>query len=421
MEFTESSIYEFIKANDVKFIRLGFCDVFGGQKNISVMPEMFLKAIDEGIPFDAAAVDGFLDMEKADLYLKPDLKTFSLVPWRSHSETVIRFLSDITKSDGSDFEGCSRNILKKVKRAAKDMGFSCNIGVNCEFYLFENDAAGYPTKTPIDDAGYFDISPLDKGEDIRRDICLTLEKMGIRPETSHHEQGPGQNEINFKYSDLLTTADNFMTFKWVVSTIAARSGASAVFDPKPLDNKNGNGMHIKLTLVKDGENIFKLKNGELGETAKHFIAGVMEKIPETTLFLNSVESSYDRLGRFTAPAHISWSYYNRSRLIRINAEKDFCHMELRSPDPVCNTYLAFALTLAAGLEGIENKLELCPPYDEKLSQQKAAKRLPSSLAEAVRLAENSQFLKRVIPEKVLSKYIEVKRETGDLVRESFLD
>ncbi|MDR1906259.1 MAG: glutamine synthetase family protein [Clostridiales bacterium] len=413
MEFTEASLYEFINSNDVKFIRLGFCDIFGVQKNISVMPGMFSKALDEGIPFDTAAVKGFLDIEKADLYLKPDLKTFSLVPWRSYNDMVIRFISDIVNADGTDFEGGSRNILKKVKAKAKNMGFSCNIGVKCEFYLFENDASGYPTKTPFDSAGYFDISPLDKGEDIRREICLTLDKMGIRPESSHHEQGPGQNEIDFRYSDILTTADNFMTFKWVVSTIAARNGAAAIFDPKPIPDKNGNGMHINITLIKDGENIFKPRNGLLRETAKHFIAGVMNRIAEMTLFLNPVKSSYDRLGKFTAPAHISWSYKNRSRLIRINSEKDFCHMELRSPDPVCNTYLAFALVLAAGLEGIENKLELSPPYDENLSQQKDAKILPTSITAAIALAEKSRFVNGVIPEKVLKKYIEAKKTPID--------
>jgi glutamine synthetase len=409
MEFTEASIYEFINSNDVKFIRLGFCDIFGVQKNISIMPGMFLKAMEEGIPFDTAAVDGFLDIEKADLYLKPDLKTFSLVPWRSHNDTVIRFVSDICRFDGTAFEGSSRNILKKVREKAKNMGFSCNIGVKCEFYLFENDENGRPTKTPFDDAGYFDISPLDKCEDIRREICLNLEKMGIRPEKSYHEQGPGQNEINFKYSDILTTADNFLTFKWVVSTIAARNGATAEFDPKPLENMNGNGMHTNITLVHNGENIFKLKDGELGETAKQFIAGILDKIAEISLFLNPVRSSYDRLGKYTAPSRVSWSYYNISRLIRINSENDFCHMELRSPDPVCNTYLAFALVLAAGLEGIEKKIAICPPYDENTGRPKDAKKLPESLEEAIALAEKSSFVASVIPEKVLQKYIELKK------------
>ncbi|MDR3263772.1 MAG: glutamine synthetase family protein [Clostridiales bacterium] len=410
MEFTEASLYEFINSNDVRFIRLGFCDIFGVQKNISVMPGMFLRAMEEGIPFDTAAVDGFLDIEKADLYLKPDIKTFSLVPWRSSNDMVIRFISDIVKTDGADFEGSSRNILKKVRQRAKKMGYSCNIGVKCEFYLFENDENGYPTKTPFDNAGYFDISPLDKGEDIRREICLNLDKMGIRPESSHHEQGPGQNEINFKYSDILTTADNVMTFKWVVSTIAARHGATANFDPKPIQNVNGNGMHINIALVHDGENLFKLKDGELVEPAKQFVAGITERISEISLFLNSVKSSYDRLGKFTAPLNVSWSYDNRSRLIRINAEKEFCHMELRSPDPVCNTYLAFALILAAGLEGIEKKSELCPPYCENSVGQKHLKSLPKSIDEAIALAKNSAFVKSVIPEKVLDKYISVKSE-----------
>ena len=409
MEFTEGSVFEFINSNDVKFIRLGFCDIFGVQKNISVMPGMFSKAVDEGIPFDTAAVNGFLDIEKKDLYLKPDLKTFGIVPWRSREDTVVRMISDIVKADGTDFEGSSRYILKRVKSRAKDMGFSCNMGVKCEFYLFVNDENGYPTKMPIDKAGYFDISPLDRGEDIRREICLTLDKMGIRPECSYHEQGPGQNEINFKYSDILATADNFMTFKWVVSTVAARSGMTADFDPKPLENMNGNGMHIDITLIKDGDNIFKLKDGALQPTAKHFIAGVLNRISEISLFLNSVKSSYSRLGRFTAPLRVSWSYYNRSRLVRISPEKDFCHMELRSPDPVCNTYLAFALVLAAGLEGIEGGMALCPPYDDKDSRPKEAKRLPGSIEEAIRLAEESRFLRKVIPEKVLAKYIEVKK------------
>ncbi|MDR3293799.1 MAG: glutamine synthetase family protein [Clostridiales bacterium] len=412
MEFTEASLYEFIHSNDVKFIRLGFCDIFGVQKNISIMPSMFPRALEEGIPFDTAEINGFLDIEKADLFLRPDISTFSLVPWRSYNDTVIRFISDIKKADGSDFEGSSRHILKKVKERARRMGFECNMGVNCEFYLFENDADGRPTSRPIDNAGYFDISPLDKGEDIRREICLTLDKMGIYPESSYHEHSPGQNEIDFKYSDVLTTADNFMTFRWVVASIAARHGASANFDPRPSDSANmsGNGMHTNITLIRGGENIFRLNSaGELNPTAKHFIAGVLERISEISLFLNSVKSSYNRLGKFTAPLHVSWSYRNRSRLIRINNEKDFCHMVLRSPDPVCNTYLAFALVLNAGLDGIEQKTEIIPPYDAALSGQKDAKKLPASIEEAIALAEKSEFIGRVIPEKVFRKYIEVKK------------
>lgn len=419
MDYTMAEVLQFIQENDVKFIRLAFCDIFGMQKNISIMPNELPRAFETGISFDASVVKGFMNVEESDLFLCPDPATLAVLPWRPSHGRVVRFFCDIKKPGGVLFEGDGRYLLKNAVKRAADMGYICKIGPECEFYLFEMDENGNPTRIPHDKAGYCDIAPLDKGENVRREICLALEEMGILPESSHHEQGPGQNEIDFKYSDALSAADNLVTFKSVVKAIAARNGLYASFMPKPFENRSGSGLHINLSLFKNGFNIFKTREEGHSQDAESFIAGVMERIPEITAFLNPLTNSYRRFGGFEAPKYITWSHQNRSQLIRIPAATgQYNRMEIRSPDPSANPYWAFALLLSAGLDGIEKKLALAPAADLNLyqadaQQLKGIASLPEHLMQAVQAAENSSFVKSVIPEKTLSKYLNVKKNEAD--------
>ena len=420
MNTTASEVLEFVEDNDVKFIRLGFCDIFGVQKNISIMADELQSAFESGISFDAHAICGFRDITRSDLLLFPDPGTLSVLPWRPGPGRVARFYCDIKNPDGSAFPHDGRRLLKQVVKRAESMGYVCKIGAECEFYIFKTDEDGKPTNLTLDEGGYLDISPLDKGEDIRREICLTLEEMGIRPETSHHEQGPGQNEIDFKFSDALACADNLQTFKSVVKAIAARNGLFASFMPKPIPDAPGSGLHINLSLAQNGLNIFKNVGEGHSNIAESFIAGILTKTPDITLFLNPIVNSYERFGRFEAPRYISWSHQNRSQLIRIPAAAgEKVRMEMRSPDPSLNSYLAFALILAAGLDGIENGIALPPAVDADLytadeSVTKTLAPLPDSLEKAIVFAENSAFVKRVIGDELLSKYLALKKtEAGD--------
>lgn len=408
MNSMAQEVLEYVEENDVKFIRLAFSDLFGNQKNISIMPRELSYALEHGKSFDGSAVEGFLNTEESDLLLFPDPTTLSFLPWRPSHGRVVRLYCDIMRPDGTHFEGDGRYILKKAVNRLKELGFICNVGIECEFYLFELDEKGNPTCIPHDHAGYCDIAPLDKGENVRREICLTLEQMDIQPESSHHEKGPGQNEIDFRYSDALSAADNLMTFETVVRTIAARNGLYASFDPKPLKDASGNGMHINLSLWRGEENIFKTGK-EHSKEAESFIAGIMEHIQEITLFLNPTEESYQRFGEFEAPKYISWSHGNRSQLIRIPpAQPGHIRMELRSPDSTCNPYYALALLLWAGAEGIEGKYELCPPCNENLNHRdvEGLKMLPQSLEQAAKVAMNSPLVHKVLPEIVLKKFAE---------------
>ena len=327
-------------AEDVKFIRLAFCDVFGMPKNISIMPEELPRAFSDGISIDASAIRGFGDEAHSDLLLFPDSETLTALPWRPSHGRVVRLFADIRRSDGSLFPLDTRNILKQMVSEAEREGITVNFGTEFEFYLFRLDADGNATNIPYDNAKYMDIAPLDRGENVRREICLTLDEMGIRPESSHHEDGPGQNEIDFRYGDAMTAADNAITFPSVVRTVAMRNGLCANFSPKPLPHESGNGMHINLSLAKP----------RTEEARNAFMAGLMAHICEITAFLNPVDASYARLGEFKAPRYVTWSPENRSQLIRIPAAKgEYERLELRSPDPAGNPYLSFALILAAGL------------------------------------------------------------------------
>lgn len=404
--FNKQDILDFVENNDVRFIRLAFVDIDGRQKNISIMPDRLAAAFDVGISFDASAVDGFLNIEQSDLFLRPDPSTMCIVPWRSQDGMVIRMVADIYKPDGTEFEGSSRYILRKARDAAAVKGYTFNFGSECEFYLFENDERGKPTQIPLDEGGYFDVAPVDKGENIRREICLTLERMGIKPECSHHEQGPGQNEIDFRYGDVLETADHLITFKWVVSNVATASGLTADFSPKPLPDAAGNGLHVNMSVLKDGQNLFLTQSGAQGS----FIAGIMRRIREISLFLNSTQASYRRLGEFEAPKFVTWSRENRSQLIRIPyALSQEARIELRSPDPACNPYLAFALLLHAGLEGLEEGLIPHPACNENMYESKGAyETLPTTLADAVELAASSQFVRKIVGNHVVDKYLRAR-------------
>ena len=399
MKYSKDEVIEYTREEDVKFIRLSFCDVFGRQKNISIMPDELPRAFDCGIAFDASAIAGFGDETHSDLFLHPEAETLMPLPWRPEHGSVVQMFSNITYPDGTPFECDTRSLLKRAVKKAQEMGHEFCFGAEQEFYLFLLDENGKPTKTPYDEAGYMDIAPDDQGENVRREICLTLEKMGIHPESSHHEEGPGQNEIDFRYSEALTAADNAMTFQRVVKTIAHRNGLCADFSPKPLKDKPGNGFHINCSLKNNADELFS-----------QMIAGVLANIKAMTAFLDPSEASYARLGGHKAPKYISWSTENRSQLIRIPAaEGEYRRMELRSPDPGANPYLAFALMIYAGLEGIEKSLPLNAPADinfYKADPQilKKFDKLPDSFEEACEEAVSSEFIRSFIPSKILSIY-----------------
>lgn len=415
MNDTVQEVLQFVRENDVKFIRLAFCDSFGNQKNIAIMPGQLPRAFDTGISFDASAIPGFLDVEASDLFLKPDAGTLAILPWRPSQGRVVRFFCDLYRPDGTLYEGDSRQLLKKAVARAAAMGYSVKVGAECEFYLFELGEDGKPTRTPQDRAGYFDVSPIDRGENVRREICLTLEEMGILPETSHHEQGPGQNEIDFQYSDALTAADELITFKSVVKAIAQRNGLYASFLPKPFADEPGSGVHVNLSLFQNGENTFLSFGKEEGSVAESFLAGILERAREMTLFLNPLANSYHRFGAFEAPRFITWSHQNRSQLVRIPAATgELSRMELRSPDAAMNPYLAFSLLINAGLDGVEKAAKLRKATD--LDLYKAPKeitaqleKLPGSLGEAIGLAQGSAFIGRNIPPQTLEKYLAHKQ------------
>lgn len=413
MKYTENEVLTYIAENDVKFIKLFFTDIFGTIKSISIQPGELERAFKSGISFDASAVKGFLGVDRSDLYLVPDASTLSVLPWRPQHGRVVRFYCNIKYPDGTPFEGDIRRLLEETVEKAEKKGYRINVGTECEFYLFQLDEKGNVTDIPHDNAGYCDLAPLDKGENIRRDICLTLEQMGIKPEVSHHETGPGQHEVDFTYDSPLKAADNLSTFKTVVRTVAARNGLDANFSGKPIDGKPGNGLHINISIEKERKNLFS----DFEDEARHFIAGILKRIREITAFLNPNENSYKRFGHFEAPLYIGWSHANRSQLIRIpeTSDKSRSRMEIRSPDPSCNQYAALTLLLSAGFDGIENKTELPPEmnldiFKASQNELKNLGTLPQSLAEAVHLACQSEFVKTILPEVTLNAFVDAEKE-----------
>lgn len=398
MKYTEDEVMQFVQEDDVKFIRLAFCDVSGRQKNISILPGELQRAFERGIPFDGSALEGFGDEVYSDLLLYPDPSTLMVLPWRPEHGKVVRMFSRVSLPDGRDFPGDTRSLLQRAVAEGESLGRSFYFGAEQEFYLFNLDDRGEPTLEPYDKAGYMDIAPEDRGENIRREICLTLEQMGMTPESSYHKEGPGQNEIDFRYSDPLTAADNAMTFRTVVKTVARRNGLCADFSPKLLEGQPGNGFHINISV----------RSEQSGDDICYMIAGVLDKVREMTAFLNPTEQSYARFGQFKAPRYISWSSENRSQLVRIpSGSGQYRRAELRSPDPEANPYLAFALIIYAGLYGIRKQLELPMVADlnlykaplENLSQYDL---LPGTLQEARALALESAFIREHLPACILN-------------------
>ena len=396
MKYTPQEVMQYIQEEDVKFIRLAFCDVWGHPKNISIMPHELERAFEYGIAIDASAIAGFGDEVHSDLFLHPDPATLAVLPWRPESGRVVRMYCTITDHDGNLFAHDTRSILRRAVADAAEAGYTFSIGSELEFYLFRLDDNGDPVKVPYDHASYMDVAPEDRCEDVRREICLTLERMGIFPESSHHEEGPGQNEIDFRYSDALSAADNAVTFRTVVKTIAARNGLHADFSPKPMADKPGNGFHINLSVKGPGEDLMQ-----------YMMGGILRHVADMTRFLNPVEQSYSRLGAFKAPKYISWSNNNRSMLIRIPAASgEYRRVELRSPDCTANPYLAFALLIWAGLDGIQNRIIL--PENANVNLFTAASEelqglltLPLTLSAAVRQASSSSFVRSHLPESLI--------------------
>lgn len=389
MNETLDEIMEYIEREDAKFIRLAFRDAFGVQKNISVMPSEIKKAIEDGIPINPQDIAGFEGCKGANLYLKPDPSTLAILPWRPDSGRVVRMFCDVCTADGKAFCGDTRTILKDAVKKAKEAGIQFRFSSEAEFYLFKKDEDGGITNIPYDDAGYMDIAPKDKGENIRREICLTMEKMGLIPERSHHERGPGQNEIDFHYGKPLKAADQMTTFKMVVSTVADRNGLYADFSPVPLPYKPGNGYHI---------NIFAEDKSGV-DVCKYAAAGILEKISDMTLFLNPSDGSYTRFGNCSAPDRINWSGEGESGLVYISEIKGMTRTELRSPDALSNPYLAYSLLIHAGLYGIENKLDLPIEMDPEGIY------LPKTRKDACDIAKNSDFIREILPKEIVESYL----------------
>ena len=391
--YTKDEALDFINENDIKFIKLVFCDVFGEQKNVSILNTEIERAFESGIAFDASAIRGFSDEANGDLFLKPDPSTLSVLPWRPTESGVARMLCNIFDADGNPFAADGRMILNNAVKTLREAGIGCNIGADSEFYLFNVDEYSNPTNIPLDNGTYMDAAPEDRGENVRRDICLTLTEMGIQPERSYHEAGPGQNEIDFRYSDPLTCADNIITFKNIVRNIAKRHGLYASFEPKPLPNASGSGMHINLVP-------FSLSIDDNKDIFEPFVAGVLNRMREITAFYNTVPESYSRFGMHKAPENVSWGQSDRSSLIRLPAAKGHRkRIELRSPDASANPYLAYTLLLYAGLEGVLGNMNL-PPVGEIDNSAK----LPTSYAEAISLVVNSAFVKKHLPECIIRAY-----------------
>ncbi len=420
MKYTKQEIIRMVEEDDIEFIRLQFTDMFGNLKNVAITTSQLEKALDNKCMFDGSSIEGFVRIEESDMYLHPDLDTFVTFPWRPQQGKVARMICDVYTIDGKPFEGDPRYVLRKVIQEAADMGYTFDVGPEVEFFLYHMEESGLPTTITNERAGYFDLGPLDFGENARRDMVLTLEEMGLSVEASHHEVAPAQHEIDIRYDDALTTADNIMTFKLVVRTIAKRHGLHATFMPKPKFGVDGSGMHINMSLKKDGKNIFDDPQDKLGLSAEayHFIAGIMKHVGSMALITNPLVNSYKRLvPNYEAPVYIAWSASNRSPLIRIPAGRgSSTRLELRSPDPAANPYLALALCLAAGLDGIRNKLTPPDSIDRNIFELTAQERkklsvrsLPSSLSEAVESLEKSDFIRQVLGDHISSKYMEAKK------------
>ncbi|MCD8361662.1 MAG: glutamine synthetase family protein [Lachnospiraceae bacterium] len=419
-QYTKKEILDLVEEEDVEFIRLQFTDLFGNMKNMAITAGHLEEALDDQVLFDGSSVEGFMRIEESDMYLCPDRSTMAIFPWRPQQGKVARLICDVYRPDGSCYEGDPRYILRKVAAEAAKLGYTFRVGPECEFFLFHVDDDGLPTTISHEQAGYFDMGPLDFGENARRDIVLTLEEMGFDVESSHHENSPAQHEIAFRHNEALAMADQIMTFKMVVKSIAKRHGLHATFMPKPKDGVDGSGMHINMSLhAADGRNVFRDETDPhgLSREAYYFLGGIMRHIKAMTLILNPTVNSYKRLmPGYEAPTYIAWAERNRTPLVRIPAIRgENARLELRSPDPSCNPYLALALCLAAGLDGIKNKI--LPPeaiegninaMSPEERREKGIERLPKNLGEAVEAFGEDPLMEQVLGAEVCRKYTKAK-------------
>lgn len=430
--YTKNDIMQMVEDEDVEFIRLQFTDIFGNMKNVAITSSQLEKALDNRCMFDGSSIEGFVRIEESDMYLHPDLDTFTIFPWRPQQGKVARIICDIYRPDGTPFEGDPRYVLQKVIKEAKDMGYVFDVGPECEFFLFHTDENAMPTTITYEQAGYFDLGPIDFGENARRDMIMTLEEMGFEIEASHHEVAPAQHEIDFKYDEALATADNIMTFKLAVKTIARRHGLHATFMPKPKHGVSGSGMHINMSLSKDGKNVFSDENDVRGlsKEAYWFIGGLMKHVKGMAAITNPLVNSYKRLvPGYEAPVYVAWSAKNRSPLIRIPAScGEGTRIELRSPDPSANPYLTLALCLMAGLEGIRNHIEPPASVDRNIFEMSEEERremnieaLPGTLIEAVNEMEQDAFVQEVLGKHVAEHYIAAKKAEWHRYRSQVTD
>lgn len=419
-DYTAEDVRLLAREHKVKFVRLQFTDIFGVQKNVAITIDQLDKALNNELMFDGSSIEGFVRIEESDMYLYPDPNTFVVFPWQGKDGAVARLICDIYNPDGTPFEGDPRYVLRRAVRDAAEMGYTMYVGPEAEFFLFHVDGDGRPTTHTHDRAGYFDLAPVDLGEEARRDMILTLEQLGFEIEASHHEVAPGQHEIDFKYDDALDIADKILTFKTVVRTVAQRHGLHATFMAKPLFGVAGSGMHLNQSLVRDGINAFYNPETEtqLSNECLYYIGGLMEHARAMTAILNPTVNSYKRLVTgYEAPVYIAWSNRNRSPLIRIPAKRGMStRIELRSPDPSCNPYLALAACLQAGLDGIRNQTMPPPPCDRNIyvmsEQERAALNigvLPEDLREALAELRQSALMRRVLGEHVFHRYLNAKQ------------
>ena len=426
-KYTKEDIIKRVKEDDIEFIRMQFTDIFGQLKNVAITASQIEKAVNNQIMIDGSSIEGFVRIHESDQYLRPDLDSFAILPWRPQHGRVARLICDVYNPDGTPFIGDPRGTLKRTLEHAAKLGYSFNVGPECEFFLFQTDEAGRPTTKTGDEAGYFDLGPLDHGESTRREICMTLEQMGFEIEASHHEVAAGQHEVDFKYADALTAADNIMTFKLAVKTLAQKNGLHATFMPKPVFGINGSGMHTNMSLFKDGKNVFADPSDPLGlsKEAYSFIAGLLHHVRAMTAVTNPLVNSYKRLvPGYEAPCYLAWSASNRSALIRIPAARgQATRVELRCPDPACNPYLALSVCLAAGLDGIEKGMT--PPdeitenifaMDEATRTAKGISSLPGSLKEAVDALQADALICDTLGEHVTTQYTEGKKKEWDAYR-----
>ncbi|KQL39175.1 type I glutamate--ammonia ligase [Gottfriedia sp. NPDC057991] len=427
-KFTKEDIFRISKEQNVKYIRLQFTDLLGIIKNVEIPVSQLEKALDNKMMFDGSSIEGFVRIEESDMYLFPDLDTWVVFPWTAEKGKVARLICDIYNADGTPFEGDPRNNLKRMLKEMEALGFTdFNLGPEPEFFLFKLDEKGEPTLELNDKGGYFDLAPTDLGENCRRDIVLELEEMGFEIEASHHEVAPGQHEIDFKYAGAIKACDDIQTFKLVVKTIARKHGLHATFMPKPLFGVNGSGMHCNLSLFTNGKNAFYDETGELGlsETARHFIAGILKHAPNFTAVTNPTVNSYKRLvPGYEAPCYVAWSARNRSPLIRIPASRGLStRVEVRSVDPAANPYLALSVLLAAGLDGIKNKLEAPAPVDRNIYVMSKEEReevgiidLPATLAAALDLLKTDEVIVGALGSHLFEHFVEAKEIEWDIFR-----